>query len=125
MDKFQYSITRRKFLLQSAMFSGVFAAPPTVIPPHPLIEGKEITAPRGVVAADPPEAARIGARTLETGGNAMDAAAAAAIACCMLQPASTGIGGYVCSAVVLDGKSNRVWSLDSNSVAPSAARENM
>jgi len=90
-----------------------------------VIEATEVVSKRGAVAANPQEAARVGARILEAGGNAMDAASAASMACCMLQPQSTGVGGYVCCAVVLDGKSNRVWSVDANSIAPAAARENM
>lgn len=90
-----------------------------------MTEGKEIISTRGAVAAGPAEAARIGARILKADGNAMDAASAACMACCMLQPHSTGIGGYVCSAVVLEGKSNRVWSVDANSIAPAAAHEGM
>ena len=55
----------------------------------------------------------------------MDAASAVAMACCMLQPQSTGIGGYVCCAVVREGRSDRIWSIDSNSHAPAAAHEGM
>ena len=88
-------------------------------------EGQEVIAPRGVVAANPPQAAQIGARILQAAGNAMDAASAASMACCMLQPMSTGIGGYVCCAVVLEGRTGRLWSVDANSVAPAAAREDM
>ena len=90
-----------------------------------MIEGSEVLSTRGVVAANPPEAARIGARILEAGGNAMDAASAASMACCMLQPMSTGVGGYVCSGLVLDGKSGHVCAVDANAVAPGAAHENM
>jgi len=90
-----------------------------------MIEGVDVTAKRGVVAADPPEAARVGARVLEAGGNAMDAASAASMACCMLQPGSTGVGGYVCCGVVLEGDTGKVWSVDANSIAPAAAHENM
>lgn len=90
-----------------------------------MIEGNEIVSAKGVVNANPDEAARVGARILETGGNAMDAASATSMACCMLQPQSTGVGGYVCCAVVLEGKSGRVWSVDANSVAPAAAHEEM
>ncbi|PYV10059.1 MAG: hypothetical protein DMG07_21860 [Acidobacteria bacterium] len=125
MKTLQRSLTRREFLRESTVLTGALLTAPGAALGGPLVEGKEIVAERGVVAAEPPEAARIGARILEVGGNAMDAAAATSIACCMLRPASTGIGGYVCAAVVLDGKSNRVWSLDSNSVAPAAAREGM
>ena len=77
------------------------------------------------MAANPAPAAEAGARVLEMGGNAMDAASAASMACCMLQPHSTGVGGYVCCAVVLEGKTGRVWSVDANSIAPAAAHERM
>jgi gamma-glutamyltranspeptidase/glutathione hydrolase len=59
------------------------------------------------------------------GGNAMDAAAAACAAACMLEPHSVDLGGYVCCAVVLEGKTGRVYNVDANSVAPAAARADM
>ena len=90
-----------------------------------MIEGNEVVSSRGAVAAGPAEAARVGARILEAGGNAMDAASATCMACCMLQPQSTGVGGYVCCALVLDGQSGKVWSVDANSIAPAAAHEGM
>lgn len=55
----------------------------------------------------------------------MDAVAAACLASCVLDPALCDLGGYVCCAVVLEGDSGRVWSVDANSVAPAAAHENM
>ena len=90
-----------------------------------MIEGKEVISDKGVVAAWPDEAARIGARILKQGGNAMDAAAAAALACAVMAPDKNGIGGYVLVAVVLEGETGRVWSLDANAKAPAAAREDM
>ena len=87
-----------------------------------MIEGREVGSAKGAVAAGPEEAARVGARILARGGNAMDAAAATCMACCMLEPHATGVGGYVCAAVVLEGTSGRVWSLDANSIAPAAAQ---
>lgn len=90
-----------------------------------MIEGKEVLSSKGAVAAGPEEATRIGARVLERGGNAMDAAAAACLACCMLQPQMTGIGGYVLCAVVLEGASGQAWCLDANGPAPAAAHERM
>ena len=90
-----------------------------------MVENHEVTSTVGAVAAGPPEAARVGARVFERGGNAMDAAAAAAMACCMLRPDMTGVGGYVFSAVVLEGKTGRAWCIDANSRAPAAAHERM
>ncbi len=90
-----------------------------------MTEGTEVTSATGAIAAQPAEAARIGARMMEIGGNAFDAAAASALASCLLQPQSTGITGYVLCAVVRDGKTGEILSVDSNSVAPAAAREDM
>lgn len=90
-----------------------------------MVEALDVTSELGVVAANPPGAARVGGSVLERGGNAMDAAVAASMACCMLEPMSTGVGGYVCCAVVLEGKTGRTWSVDANSIAPAAAHETM
>lgn len=89
------------------------------------MEGNEITVGKGAVATEAPEAARIGARILERGGNAMDAAAAACLALGVVMPYYVDVGGYACSGVVLEGASGKVWSLDSNSTAPAAAHERM
>jgi gamma-glutamyltranspeptidase/glutathione hydrolase len=90
-----------------------------------MIEGQEVVAVRGAVATEPADAVRAGARILEAGGNAMDAAAAACLTSGILQPEASDIGGYVLCAVVLEGSSGRVWSLDANSAAPAAARDGM
>ncbi|HVF10836.1 MAG TPA: gamma-glutamyltransferase [Abditibacteriaceae bacterium] len=47
-----------------------------------------------------------GARIIESGRNAMDAAAAAGLTCCILQPDMTGLGGYCFGTVVVEGKSD-------------------
>jgi gamma-glutamyltranspeptidase/glutathione hydrolase len=75
----------------------------------------------GVVAANPAIPARIGNAILADGGNAMDAAVATALACCMVRPSACGIGGYVGAALVRDGKTGKVWSVDGNGPAPAAA----
>ncbi|MGH9341462.1 MAG: gamma-glutamyltransferase, partial [Acidobacteriota bacterium] len=90
-----------------------------------LISASEVTSSAGVVATDTREAALLGAQVLARGGNAMDAAAAACLASCILEPEAAGIGGYACCAVILEGASGKVWSLDANSVAPAAARPDM
>lgn len=90
-----------------------------------MTEGTEIKVGRGAVATEAPEAARIGARILERGGNAMDAAAATCLALGVLMPYYVDIGGYACSGVVLEGATGKVWSVDSNSTAPAAAHERM
>jgi gamma-glutamyltranspeptidase / glutathione hydrolase len=90
-----------------------------------VIEGRSIECARGAVATGPAEGARAGARILGSGGNAMDAAAAACLACAVMEPQAVDIGGYVAAGVVLDGRTGRIWSLDANSVAPAATREDM
>ncbi len=92
---------------------------------RPIVQGTDITVSIGAVGTESPEAARIGARILEAGGNAMDAAAAACLANAVMVPHFVDVGGYVCAGTVLEGASGQVWSLDANAVAPAAARDDM
>src|SRR5689334_9312393 len=61
--------------------------------PADAAHGPPLTTRLGVVAADDPIASQVGAATLESGGNAIDAAAATALALGVVNPASSGIGG--------------------------------
>src|SRR5215470_17000870 len=80
---------------------------------------------RAAIACDPEPCARAAAQAIEAGGNAMDAAAVACLVSCMHEPAAVDIGGYVACAVVLEGKTGKVWSVDANSSAPAKAVPNM
>ena len=71
----------------------------------------------GVVATDHVLASEAGAWVLEQGGNAVDAAVAAALAVSVVQPSAAGIGGGG-FAVVVDGDER--WVLDFREVAPAA-----
>lgn len=75
----------------------------------------------GVVAANPEIPAEIGRAILEAGGNAMDAAVATAAACAMVRPSACGLGGYVGTALVRDGRTGKVWAVDGNGPSPRAA----
>lgn len=73
-----------------------------------------------MVATSQPLATRAGLRALERGGNAADAALAAAAVCCVTEPMSTGIGGDCFALVWRDGS---VEGLDSAGPAPAAAEQ--
>ncbi len=73
----------------------------------------------GAVATDNPVASRVGAAVLARGGNAADAAAAAAFALGVINPASSGIGGGG-FAVVYDASTHTLSAIDFREVAPAA-----
>ncbi len=70
-----------------------------------LAQPPEVRSPRGVVAAGSPEAARAGAAILAAGGNAVDAAVAAAFALSATDPGESGLGGETFALIHLaDGR---------------------
>lgn len=75
---------------------------------------------RGIVATDNAEASRAAAEVLKKGGNAADAAVAAALALGVASPAGSGLGGGG-FALVWDAKSKTARALDFRESAPKAA----
>ncbi len=80
--------------------------------------------PRGAVATAHPLASDIGAAVLRAGGNAADAAVAAAFALSVVENQSSGIGGGG-FALVYDAKERKVHAIDFREVAPGRARPDM
>ncbi len=88
------------------------------------IEKTEATAPNGMVASMHPAASAAGLEMLKAGGNAVDAAAAAAFASGVVEPFMSGLGGVAC-LVFYRASDGTATVVDGSGVAPSAAREDM
>jgi gamma-glutamyltranspeptidase/glutathione hydrolase len=85
--------------------------------PAPAL-GREV-----MVVTSQPDATRAGVEILHAGGNAVDAAIAAAFALCVTEPHSTGIGGGAFVLIRLaDGRS---LAIDGRETAPAAATADM
>lgn len=78
----------------------------------------------GAVTAATPGAARAGARMLDEGGNAADAAVAAALVAGVVEPALSGLGGAA-YALAFEPGIGRTVALDGSVRCPAAAREDM
>jgi gamma-glutamyltranspeptidase/glutathione hydrolase len=73
---------------------------------------------REAVACSRREAAGAAREILRQGGNAIDAAAAALVVQCVIEPKNVGIGGYGGSLVFFHAKTGRVHAIDFDSRAP-------
>src|SRR2546427_4019062 len=71
----------------------------------------------GIVAAESPLAAQAGARILERGGNAVDAAIATNAMMGVVEPMMDGIGGEL-FASVYDAKANKLYGINASGWAP-------
>lgn len=86
-----------------------------------LIDKSEVAVAGGLVTAMHPLAAEAGVEILQRGGNAADAAVAAAFAVGVVEPFMSGVGGVAC-VVAHDAASGRTLTLDGAGVLPRAAR---
>lgn len=74
----------------------------------------------GMVCASVPRAAAAGVEMLSRGGNAIDAALAAAAMLCVVEPMSTGLGGDA-FALLWSARERRLLGLNGSGRAPAAA----
>src|SRR5215470_3999257 len=81
-------------------------------------------ASRGMVVAEHPLGAEVGAGVLTRGGNAVDAAVATAFAMTVVEPFMSTVGGGGTMLVHL-ATEGETLAVDFNAVAPSAAHESM
>ena len=79
----------------------------------------EVLARNGMVATSQPLATSTGLDVLQDGGNAIDAAVAAAAVLSLTEPNSTGLGGDL-FAIVWSARDQKLYALNSNGWAPQA-----
>lgn len=79
----------------------------------------------GMAVGPHPKTAEAGLEALRAGGNAFDAAVAAAFTEGVVQPAHNGVAGYGGAAVCYHAASGQVVCVDYNTQAPAAARPDM
>jgi gamma-glutamyltranspeptidase/glutathione hydrolase len=84
--------------------------------------GNEISSPLALgcsaIATPHPVAAEAGKQILLRGGNAIDAAVGAMLACCVATPGAVGLGGYGGSLIAYIAKDHRTVAIDFDSRAP-------
>ena len=83
---------------------------------RPSEDGKSAISTKGMVSTAFPEATAAGVQMLEQGGNAIDAACAAAFALCVCEPQASGIGGQSMALMHINGKT---IAIDGSSRVPS------
>src|SRR5437870_4210809 len=111
-------------LLQGHEGSRHHAVPRPVIHSQLIVTKRTPPAPRGMVVAEHPVGARVGASMLEAGGNAVDAAVATAFAMTVVEPFMSTIGGSGTMLVHVARRGETV-ALDFNGCAPGRAHESM
>jgi len=89
---------------------------------HPIRPQRLAFSRRGMVSTAQFRATQAGARILAKGGNAIDAAVAAAFALGVCEPQASGLGGQTMMLVHLTEPRRQTFALDGSSRAPNRAR---
>src|SRR4051812_41693979 len=107
MRSLQRSVTLVFALVVSVRFS---AAVPVLVTP--------VTAKHGMVVAGHPEATEAGVKTLQAGGNAIDAAVAVSLALGVAEPYGSGLGGKI-MLLYYEASSGHTYAVDGMDAAAS------
>jgi gamma-glutamyltranspeptidase/glutathione hydrolase len=91
------------------------------LPAAQLLQSKS---PKGAIIGEE-NGAKVGERVLAEGGNAIDAAVAAALVSCVATPSRCGVGGYGGHMTIALHGGKKVTSIDLNTIAPTATRADM
>ena len=102
----------------------LLALSPPWVPAGTAAAGPPARADRAMIAAAHPAAAAVGARILEAGGDAIDAAIAAQMVLGLVEPQSSGIGGGG-FLLYYDAARGGLESHDGRETAPAAAGERL
>ena len=89
---------------------------PHLDPTYIGLLNKESHSPNGAVSTPHPLATKTGIDILEAGGNAVDAAVAAAFVLSVVEPTMSGIGGR--SQILISLSSGKVFGIDATTQAP-------
>jgi gamma-glutamyltranspeptidase / glutathione hydrolase len=93
--------------------------PRVITRPAPTMAGRSpVYAPNGMAATSQPLATSAAVEVLQSGGNAIDAAVAAAAVLAVVEPMMTGLGGDM-FAIVWSGKDKRLYGLNASGRAGS------
>lgn len=88
------------------------------------LRSAQVLPPKGAIIGEE-NGTKVGEKILAEGGNAIDAAVAAALMSCVATPSRCGIGGYGGHMTIALKGGKKVSSIDFNTMAPAAARADM